>query len=64
MNLTMGILTKAAPTSRLPEHLVYPGQNQQIFSTNTETAVRTRLKVITAVRMRIIHTNRGNPCAW
>lgn len=49
----------AAPTSRLPEHLVYPGQNQEIFSTR-----RKSLKVITAVRMRIIHTNRGNPCAW
>lgn len=58
INLTLGILTMAAPTSRLPEHLVYPGQNQEIFSTR-----RKSLKVITAVRMRIIHTNRGNPCA-
>lgn len=63
MNLTLESLTTAAQTSRLPEHLVYPGQNQQIFSTNTE-AGRKSLKVITAVRMRLIHTNRGNPCAW
>lgn len=66
-NLTLGIHTTVAPTSRHPEHLVYPGQNQQIFSTYTHKWRRS-LRVITAVRISLgmIHTNRGkgNPCAW